>query len=79
MNKTLKKILIVLGVLAAIVCLCLVLTRREKKDFHEKYAGVDLTTEVEGMERVGAYTGYLNAHQDAKKPSEDITVDVMNY
>jgi ABC-type glycerol-3-phosphate transport system substrate-binding protein len=79
MNKTLQKILIVLGVLAAIVCICLILARTEKKDFHEKYADADLTTEVEGMERVGAYSGYLNEHKDANKPAEDITVDVFNY
>ncbi len=79
MNKTLQKLLIVLGILAAIICICLVLTRREKADFHAKYADTDLTVDVAGMERVGAYTGYLNEHKDASNPSSDVVVDLFNY
>ncbi|MBQ6587316.1 MAG: extracellular solute-binding protein [Butyrivibrio sp.] len=79
MNKTLQKLLIVLGILAAIVCLCLVLTRRERTDFHAKYEGVDLTQEIEGMERVGAYTGYVNEHLNDAHPANDVQVDIFNY
>lgn len=79
MNKTLQKLLIVLGILAAIICICLVLTRREKADFHAKYEGVDLTQEVEGMERVGAYTGYINEHLNDAHPANDVKVDIFNY
>jgi ABC-type glycerol-3-phosphate transport system substrate-binding protein len=79
MNKTLQKLLIVLGILAAIICLCLVLTRREKADFHDKYEGVDLSQEVEGMERVGAYTGYINEHQKDAHPANDVKVDLFDY
>jgi ABC-type glycerol-3-phosphate transport system substrate-binding protein len=71
--------LIVLGILAAIVCLCLVLTRRERTDFHAKYEGVDLTQEIEGMERVGAYTGYVNEHLNDAHPANDVQVDIFNY
>ena len=45
MNKTLQKILIVLGVVAAIVVVCVLLSQREKTDFHEKYENADLTRE----------------------------------
>ena len=79
MNKTLQKLLIVLGVLAAIVCLCLVLARRERTDFHDKYADTDLTQEIEGMERVGAYTGYLNEHASDAHPSSDVEVNIFEY
>ncbi len=79
MNKTLQKLLIVLGILAAIICLCVVLSHREKTDFHEKYEGTDLTQEIEGMERVGAYTGYVNEHMKDAHPSKDVVVDVFDY
>ena len=79
MNKTLQKILIVLGVVAAIVVVCVLLSQREKTDFHEKYENADLTREIAGMERVGAYTGYLNSHADAAKPDGDVDVDVFNF
>ena len=79
MNKTLQKILIVFGVVAAIVVVCVLLSQREKTDFHEKYENADLTREIAGMERVGAYTGYLNSHADAAKPDGDVDVDVFNF
>ena len=62
MNKTLKKVLIVVGILAVIVCICIGLSSRKIEDFSAKYADADLTEEIEGMERVGAYTGYINDH-----------------
>ncbi len=79
MNKTLKKLLIILGLVAALVVLGVILSHQEKKDFHAKYEGVDLTKEVEGMERTGAYTGYLNEHQGVAMPASDVSVDVLDY
>ena len=79
MNKTLRKVLIVIGVLVVFAGICVLLSHRERTDFHEKYEGADLTVEVEGMERVGAYTGYLNEHADADRPSGDIVVNIDEY
>ncbi len=79
MNKTLRKVLIVIGVLVVFAGICVLLSHRERTDFHEKYEGTDLTVEVEGMERVGAYTGYLNEHADADRPSGDIAVNIDEY
>ena len=79
MNKTLQKILIVLGVVAAIVLVCVLLSGREKKDFHDKYKDADLTQEIAGMERTGSYTGYLNTYASAAKPDQDIAVDILDY
>ena len=79
MNKTLRKVLIVCGILAVIIGLCVLLSNKEKTDFHEKYADTDLTAEVEGMERTGSYTGYLISHQNDEMPSENIDVDLNEY
>lgn len=49
------------------------------EDFHEKYAGTDLTRDVEGMERVGTYTGYLNEHADAHDMTCEAEIDLFDY
>ncbi len=59
--------------------LCVLLSLGKKEDFHEKYAGVDLTVEVEGMERTGTYSGYLNAHSGVADGAAAIDVDLFNY
>lgn len=79
MNKTFKKVLIGLLVVATIVVVCILLSMRKVEDFHEKYDGIDLNAEVEGMERPGTYTKYLLSHKNAGAPSKDVEVDVFNY
>ena len=79
MNKTLKKVLIVLGIFAALIVIGVILSRRDRSDFHDKYADTDLSVEVEGMERVGAYTGYLNEHASDARPTDIVDVDVFDY
>ncbi len=79
MNKILRKILIVFGILAVIVCICIVLSHRERTDFHDKYEGADLTVEVDGMQRIGAYTGYLNEHEKDDRPSGEVNVELKEY
>lgn len=49
------------------------------EDFHEKYAGTDLTRDVEGMERVDTYTGYLNEHADAQDMTCEAEIDLFDY
>lgn len=48
-------------------------------NFQQKYEGVDLSADVEGAVREGTYTKYLNAHEDAACPAEDIEVDLFAY
>ncbi|MBR1862268.1 MAG: extracellular solute-binding protein [Lachnospiraceae bacterium] len=79
MNKTLKKVLITLAVIAAFVVVSVLLAQRKVKDFHDKYAGADLTMEIEGAERKGTYEKYLLSHEGANKPSGDIIVDIYDY
>ncbi|MBQ9334149.1 MAG: extracellular solute-binding protein [Lachnospiraceae bacterium] len=80
MNATLKKILITIAVVAAFVAVCVLLSLRETEDFHDKYEGEDLTVDVEGLERAGTYTGYLNDHKDAAVPSDVyIKLDLKSF
>ena len=79
MNKALQKVLIVVGVIAALVVLCVLLSLRGVDNFSSKYEGFDLTKDVAGMERTGTYTLYINAHEGAAEPSEDIDIDIFNY
>ncbi len=66
------------AVLAIIGIAALFLTKRVES-FRDKYEGMDLTQEVEGMERTGGYTGYLLEHEGAKNSDQDIDIDLSSY
>lgn len=74
-----KKLWIVIGVVAVIAIVAVLWSMRGVEDFHEKYAGADLTQDVEGMERTGTYTGYLNDHADAADMTQEAVVDLFSY
>ena len=78
MKKNSRTILIVCGVIAALVVVCVLLSMRGIETFHDKYEGSDLTKDVEGMERTGTYTNYLLDHEGADKPAESIEVDLYS-
>ena len=79
MKSSVRKIIVTVAVVAAIALVFFLMSLRAVEDFHDKYAGVDLNTDVEGMERTGTYTGYLNDHADAAYPAQNIDVDLFNY
>lgn len=79
MRKNIKKILIVIAVMIVIAIIAFILSLQGAEDFHEKYAGTDLTRDVEGMERVGTYTGYLNEHMDAQDMSCEAEINLFDY
>ena len=62
-----------------IAIIAFILSLQGAEDFHEKYAGTDLTRDVEGMERVGTYTGYLNEHMDAQDMSCEAEINLFDY
>lgn len=62
-----------------IAIIAFILSLQGAEDFHEKYAGTDLTRDVEGMERVGTYTGYLNEHADAHDMTCEAEIDLFDY
>lgn len=79
MNKNLKKVIITLSVVAALVVLCVLLSMREVENFSEKYAGHDLSSDVVGVERTGTYDGYLSDHASASDSVEFVDVDVFSF
>lgn len=79
MKGSIKKAIIAVVIVAACVLLLVLLSMRKVEDFHEKYAGVDLNQDVEGMERTGTYAGYMNSHADAALSKEDVDIDIFNY
>lgn len=79
MNKTVKKLLILIGVVAVFVVFCMLLSLRGVETFEDKYAGHDLTADAEGAVREGTYTRYLNAHADAPRPQAEVTLDLFSY
>lgn len=79
MRKNIKKILIVIAVMIVIAMIAFILSLQGAEDFHEKYAGTDLTRDVEGMERAGTYTGYLNEHADARDMTCEAEIDLFDY
>ena len=79
MKDSVKKLLIVVGVVAAFAVFCMLLNLRGVKDYHEKYQGVDLTADTEGAVRQGTYTKYLSAYADAECPKNDTEVNLYDY
>lgn len=79
MKGSVKKVLVTVGVIGAVAVIAGLMSLRDVEDFHEKYEGYDLTTDVEGMEREGTYTGYLNAHADAAYSTQSVEVDLFDY
>lgn len=80
MNKVVKRLLIILGVLVLSVVFFVVLGKlRGVPNYSAKYAGVDLNAGVEGLDREGTYTQYINDHEGAACPATGIEVDVTKY
>lgn len=79
MNKTLKKILIALAVVAVFTVLCVILASRKVENFSYKYEGADLSKDVVGLEKSDTYTGYIEDHADAENASADVSIDIFDY
>lgn len=77
MKNSSKKV-IAAAVIVLVVLVAFLLSLRGVEDFHDKYAGVDLTTDVAGMEREGTYAGYLKAHSGAKNAASSVEVDLLS-
>lgn len=77
MKNSIKKVIVAV-VIVAVVLVAFLLSLRGVEDFHDKYAGADLTTDVAGLERQDAYAGYLLAHPGAKNAASSVEVDLFN-
>lgn len=80
MKKNVKKILLIVGAILIICVLCFIMSRTsENSNYADKYEGVDLTAEVEGLNREGTYSEYLDIHAGAMFPDARVSVDVCEY
>ena len=79
MKNSVKKAIIAVVIIAVVAAAAVLMSLRGVEDFHEKYEGFDLVTDVEGMEREGTYTGYLNAHADASDSEESVEVNLFDF
>ncbi len=80
MKKAVKKLGIAAGVVLAIVIVFYVRSKLiGVVSYADKYEGVDLTVEANGLNREGAYSEYLARYQDAGFPEKDIPIDVCDY
>ncbi|MCR5330542.1 MAG: extracellular solute-binding protein [Lachnospiraceae bacterium] len=79
MKDSVKKLLITLGVIAAIVLVCVLLNLSGNETFEGKYRDFDLNRQIEGLERTGTYRDYLNSHSDAAYPDAEVSVNVADF
>ncbi|MBP5732843.1 MAG: extracellular solute-binding protein [Lachnospiraceae bacterium] len=79
MKDSVKKLLIFVGAIAAIVVVCLLLNLRGVKNFHEKYEGHNLDVDIVGAQRTGMYSAYLKEHANAARPKTDVAVSIYDY
>ncbi|MGN0401967.1 MAG: extracellular solute-binding protein [Acetatifactor sp.] len=79
MKSSVKKVIVAVAVVAVIALIAVLMSLRGVEDFHDKYAGVDLTVDVEGMERTGTYAGYLREHSGAAYATQSIDVSLLDY
>ncbi len=75
-NKGLRTILIIAGIVL-LFALWLLLTGGAE-NYQAKYAGLDLTADVQGIGRSNTYTHYLENHSDAAFPKGSVEVDVAS-
>lgn len=80
MKKSVKKFGIAAGVVLAVVIVFYIRSRLTGVvSYADKYEGVDLTVEANGLNREGAYSEYLAGYQDAGFPEKEVPVDVCDY
>ena len=80
MKSTAKKTGVVLGVIAVFVLLIYLMNRMTGvESYADKYAGVDLLAEVDGLDREGTYSQYIASYSDAGHPSTDVDINVCSY
>lgn len=77
--KKRKKLIIVLVVIIILILIAVLSSLGSQSSFTDKYEGVDLSADVEGVDKENTYTKYLQEHKDASYPTADISVDLFDY
>ena len=75
-NKTLRNILIAIGVIIIIFVSTKLIPEKKLSD---KYEGYDLSTSQSAVSAGISYTEYLAAHKGAKTPDVTVPVDIFAY
>lgn len=78
MKDTVKKWILLGGIAAVIVIVLVVKSLGGVEDFHDKYEGYDLSSDVTGAVREGTYARYLNTHADAGFPGQGVEIDLAD-
>ena len=79
MRNSVKKWGVGIAVFAAIVTTAVLLPQDKVTDFHEKYEGTDLTSDIKGMERAGTYIRYIAGHDSSVRPQENVNIELFGY
>lgn len=79
MKSSVKKIIVGISLIAVIAVIVLFTSLRDVEHFYDKYEGTNLNADVEGMERSGTYSGYLQTYEGAATPSESIEIDLLDF
>jgi len=75
-----KKWRILVGILVVVILVAaIVLLNGDPQNYHDKYDGKDLSTDVSGIGRDDTYDVYLRTHQDVAAGTETIVVDVAAF
>ena len=77
MKKIIKNLLTVVACLAIIVVIVKLSSRQS--DFHKKYDGYDLTSDIGDVERKNTYRSYLSQFANASFPKETVAIDVTAF
>lgn len=77
MKKIFKNLLIVAACLVAFVVVVKLSSRRS--DFHKKYDGYDLTSDIGDVERKNTYRSYLSQYENAAHPTKPVAIEVTSY
>ncbi len=79
MRNSVKKWGVGIAAFAAIVTTAVLLSQDKVTDFHEKYEGTDLTSDIKGMERAGTYIRYIAGHDSSVRPQENVNIELFDY
>lgn len=78
-GKKKKVILISVIVIALIVAFIVYRKLNQVDNYHDKYAGYDLDSDVQGVSRDSTYAKYLLLYGEKAKPSANVEVDLFQY
>lgn len=79
MKDSLKKLILLGSIAAAIVVALVVSSLTRVENFQHKYEGVDLSEDASAAVREGTYSKYLDANAGAGTPAGEIKIDLLDY